>query len=143
MNYKCSVCSKTTDETEFSLRSTGKPNSKCKECQRAYSKAHYHKNIKKRRAQLYVSNNKRKEKYRKVIKTAKDVPCDDCKVEYPSYVMDFHHVRGVKLFTIGPVAGNASVSMESLLQEIAKCVVICANCHRIRTHAEQYASAAR
>jgi hypothetical protein len=72
----------------------------------------------------------RKEK-RVVLDQAKDQPCTDCGRRYPSYVMDFDHVRGEK---VENVARMLSWSMEDILKEIAKCEVVCANCHRQRTH---------
>jgi hypothetical protein len=44
--------------------------------------------------------------------------------------MDFDHVRGEKLFGIGP--GVASHGLKALATEIAKCDLVCANCHRRR-----------
>lgn len=74
--------------------------------------------------------NRRKE-VRRIITERKNIPCVDCKQSYPFYVMDFDHVRGTKLFAISSQLDY--VSLETLLKEIAKCEVVCANCHRIRT----------
>jgi len=57
--------------------------------------------------------------------------CADCGVEYPPYVMQFDHVRGRKLFFIN--LQNISRSMASLICEIAKCDLVCVNCHAERT----------
>ena len=45
--------------------------------------------------------------------------------------MDFDHVRG-KTAGISRLL-QANVSMTRLLAEIAKCDLVCSNCHRIRT----------
>jgi hypothetical protein len=45
--------------------------------------------------------------------------------------MDFHHVRGKKLFNIGHAAIRHGYPATE--REIAKCELICANCHRTRT----------
>jgi hypothetical protein len=45
-------------------------------------------------------------------------------------VLEFDHL-GDKLFTIG--ANLRDRNWQSLLDEIAKCEVVCANCHRRRT----------
>lgn len=66
------------------------------------------------------------------IHEAKSVPCADCLVSYPPYVMDFDHVRGTKDFNIG--AEGLFISSDKLEAEIAKCDVVCANCHRERTN---------
>lgn len=71
--------------------------------------------------------------YREVSNAAKDAPCADCKIQYPPYVMDFDHVRGTKLFNISVAFANR-YPIDKTLAEIAKCDVVCSNCHRIRTH---------
>jgi hypothetical protein len=62
----------------------------------------------------------------------KERPCTDCDIPYPFYVMQFDHVRGEKQFNIG--ADGPSRSGEQVLEEIAKCDVVCANCHAARTY---------
>ena len=63
----------------------------------------------------------------------KDRPCLDCSIKYPPYVMQFDHRNPKeKLFPIG--SNYAKVSHKSLIDEIAKCDVVCANCHAIRTY---------
>jgi hypothetical protein len=60
-------------------------------------------------------------------------PCTDCGGEFPPYLMDFDHVTGDKL---GDICGMRSrtVAREAILAEMDKCEVVCANCHRARTH---------
>jgi len=49
--------------------------------------------------------------------------------------MDFdHRFPDEKSFNIGRDALAGRCSLEQLEREIAKCDVVCANCHRIRTH---------
>jgi len=62
-----------------------------------------------------------------------DKPCADCGKIYPPYVMDFDHVRGVKVRNIARIVKDGC-SREMLDEEIAKCELVCSNCHRIRTH---------
>lgn len=69
---------------------------------------------------------------REFIDSLRSRPCADCGVQYPPCVMDFDHVRGVKSFQI---SGAIYRSRASILAEVAKCDVVCANCHRMRTHA--------
>lgn len=81
---------------------------------------------------LAMQNNKRRE-WRKYIEQLKSsTPCMDCDIQYPSYVMDFDHVRGVKLGNISAQLSNFS-TFEKLLEEIDKCDIVCSNCHRHRT----------
>lgn len=56
--------------------------------------------------------------------------CMDCGYNEQAVALDFDHVRGVKEFTVSQ--GNRSRA--TVLAEIEKCDVVCANCHRIRTH---------
>jgi hypothetical protein len=71
------------------------------------------------------------------IKHIKNVPCTDCKERYPAYVMQFDHVKGRKGFTIGSQYMNKT--MIQIKNEIAKCEVVCANCHAERTHKRRVA----
>ena len=62
----------------------------------------------------------------------KNVPCSDCGVRYPYYVMDFdHRPDEVKSFNI---ANSTTKGMQQLKSEVAKCDIVCANCHRKRSH---------
>lgn len=65
------------------------------------------------------------------IRTYKNKPCADCGVSYPAHVMDFDHVNGQKL---SAVSRMRSYSWKRIEEEIAKCDVVCANCHRVRTY---------
>lgn len=76
-------------------------------------------------------NRQRYNEFRKIIRATKDVPCTDCGQKYPSYVMQFDHL-GDKSFTISQITRISSVT--KLYEEIAKCEVVCANCHSERTH---------
>src|SRR4051812_11892532 len=46
--------------------------------------------------------------------------------------LDFHHTRGVKVINLSE-AINRGWGKERILEEVAKCDVICANCHRKET----------
>jgi hypothetical protein len=77
----------------------------------------------------YVPKRKRRQSA-VLIRNLKDVPCIDCGVAYPACAMDFDHQDGyIKRKEVSQLAGAASI-----LDEAAKCEIVCANCHRIRTH---------
>lgn len=61
--------------------------------------------------------------------------CIDCGFsgkEFP-HVLDFDHKKGsIKKFNIGSWPKNI-LSIKALREEIEKCELVCANCHRIRT----------
>jgi hypothetical protein len=70
---------------------------------------------------------------RNFVDNLKRNPCMDCGGSFPPECMDFNH-RDPST-KIGGVAklSSAGGSMAVLLAEIAKCDLVCANCHRIRT----------
>jgi hypothetical protein len=72
------------------------------------------------------------EKRLKQIRAAKDKPCADCGIKYSYWIMQFDHVRGVKLFNIGQKVWKLGIA--NLMKEILKCDVVCANCHAERTY---------
>ena len=82
----------------------------------------------------YPEKNRRKKEYlREIMREHKSKPCADCGSEFPFYVMDFdHRDADEKCLSVSKMAQQMSV--RRLLDEIAKCDVVCANCHRIRTY---------
>lgn len=62
-------------------------------------------------------------------------PCMDCKESYPYYVMDFDHVRGRKHKNVMELI--PTLSKKKIDEEIAKCEIVCSNCHRVRTHSRK------
>jgi hypothetical protein len=61
----------------------------------------------------------------------RDVPCTDCGGRYPPCAMDFDHPDPA-----GKVEGVTrliSKGTHRMLAEVAKCDIVCANCHRSRT----------
>jgi len=58
-------------------------------------------------------------------------PCTDCGVVYPAVAMQWDHLPGsVK---IADVSAMGLYSKDEILAEIAKCELVCTNCHIIRT----------
>lgn len=84
----------------------------CKSCNILRAKKHYN-------------------KIRKFIAKQKNYPCMDCGNNYPSVCMDFDH-RDPKNKIAG-VSTMVHYKKSVILAEIAKCDLICSNCHRIRT----------
>lgn len=102
------------------------------EARREYFRAYYAAHPEKYKKQLG--------KYRlgkaEYVNKLREEPCTDCGVRYPEYVMDFHH--------LDPSGKDRSVmemvkyaGWDRLLEEIEKCVLLCANCHRIREYEER------
>lgn len=129
----CSVCNKRKNISEFSLKNskTGTRMSKCKICQRAYSKIHYRQN-----KQKYLERNKqnreliadRIERNREFIYLyLLKHPCVDCGEENP-VILTFDHIRGVKKYNVSNLVSQG-YSLNTIKTEIAKCEIRCFNCH--------------
>lgn len=100
---------------------------KRKEAQRAYQKKYYEEN-----SQYYKDKaSAKKQLIKQVVREAKSVPCTDCNVQYPYYVMQFDHINGDKIANISQMYKTGSLS--KVRAEIEKCEVVCSNCHAERT----------
>lgn len=83
------------------------------------------------------SNRRWRAKIDAEIAKLKQGPCVDCGQTYPAAAMDLHHRDpATKLFGLAKWAKakppKGVSRLEYVLQEAAKCDLICANCHRIR-----------
>ena len=89
--------------------------------------------VERKREYMRAYEKRRRVQRRAWLEKQKAVPCLDCGGIFPTYCMDFDHRDfGEKRFSIGERYAN--VSMSDLVAEIAKCDLVCSNCHRIRTH---------
>lgn len=78
------------------------------------------------------SSKKGKDRNREYVKEFLSCnPCIDCG-NNDLRVLDFDHVRGNKIKAISRLVRDGA-NLERLKQEISKCEVRCANCHRIVT----------
>ena len=57
--------------------------------------------------------------------------CADCGYNAHAVALDFDHRPDEE--KLGNIADMVTYSMTKLYDEIAKCDVVCANCHRVRT----------
>ena len=99
--------------------------------QRAYNAAYYARN----RDREIERVTRRQRAARDWLRDLRRVPCMDCEKPFEPHVMDFDHRDcSTKRFN---VAGRRFLrSRATLLEEVAKCDIVCANCHRIRTFAD-------
>lgn len=75
------------------------------------------------------------------IADAKAKPCADCGRIFPTVCMDFdHRPNSGKKFNL---SGARDRNLESIKAEIAKCDVVCACCHRIRSAARKHPGSGR
>lgn len=114
-------------------RESGRPTAWCRECKTRYDGDSYQRNGAVRRAAAAARNAGVRARNRRLLEAAKNVPCMDCGERYPPFVMDLDHVRGDKQDNVSLMAGTGA-SEAAIMEEIAKCDVVCANCHRERTH---------
>jgi hypothetical protein len=132
MEHRCSKCGAVKPVEEFPRRSNWRPQCYCYPCWNTYHHERYLKN-KAAFVARAISNISRLKRF---LRSVKDVPCMDCGRRYPFYVMEHDHRDGeTKLFNISDlISKKLRVSMETLKKELAKCDVVCANCHRERTY---------
>jgi len=131
---KCSTCNKTKPLIEFNKSSAKHDGLQviCRPCGNAYSKQHYLKNIKARRKQISARRKRVREENRvKLCEYFSNHECKDCG-ESDILVLEFDHLRDKKANICDLL--HYGYSWESILQEIAKCEVVCSNCHRRRTY---------
>lgn len=132
----CTNCGTTKPESEFNKCRGMKDGLRnwCRECTRAYCRGHYQRNQRK-----YIDK-KQKNKL-KIRQTLLDYlrthPCIDCGENEPACLDFDHRDSSQKSFTISTAAVRILFSLKTLREEIAKCDVRCANCHRKRTAVEQ------
>lgn len=60
-------------------------------------------------------------------------PCADCGKNFHPVAMDFDHIKGTKIEGISELA-TWGQPLALIKKEIAKCEIVCAVCHRIRTY---------
>ena len=79
----------------------------------------------------------------KIIDEAKAGGCVDCGLIMPEHleVFDFDHTSGDKIKNVS--AWLTTGTEEDLRAEIARCEVVCANCHRIRSASRPHGSRGR
>ena len=105
---------------------------KNKKDQAAASKRHYEANKTTVKKRTKKRNKSQKQKNKEYVNAVKELTgCVDCGETNP-LVLDFDHVIGEKIMNISDMS-RTSYSRETLMNEIDKCEVRCANCHRIAT----------
>ena len=131
---RCDRCGDLKPISEFAWRrrDRGRRDNYCSVCRTQYQREHYAQH---RDRYLARAVRRKKELTAEradyLITLFRERPCVDCG-EHDPLVLEFDHL-GNKKFTIAKGLGNRS--WQAVLDEIAKCDVLCANCHRLRHHA--------
>lgn len=139
---RCGRCGTEKPLTEFAWhrRAKGQRQHHCRTCQAEYRRQHYLAN----RAKYIARAHRRKqelwaERTAMLLEYFASHPCVDCGETDP-VVLEFDHLRD-KSFNIGNKLTN--YSWASIVAEIEKCEVVCANCHKRRTSSRRGSNRAR
>jgi hypothetical protein len=129
---RCGRCRQEKSVEEFAWRrkAKGQRDNYCRACRAAYKQEHYAAN-----RERYIKAATRRKRALVAERTAflldyfREHPCVDCGETDP-VVLEFDHL-GEKEFAISK--GIRDRAWPSIVDEMAKCDVVCANCHRRRT----------
>ena len=131
----CSRCETNKLLSEFhknKSRSDGRQGI-CKACRVIYVKQHYEDN-----KESYVKRSKVCFiRYKEWFADLKRGPCADCKERFHPCQMDFDHLQD-KTMNVSDMR-RRGFAKQTILTEVAKCELVCANCHRLRTYQQSKA----
>ncbi len=130
MTKHCYRCKTVKDGSEFSKNSTRRDGLQgyCKKCKKEADRANYLKDPQRK----YRENSAHKRSIKlKVLDYLLNHPCVDCGEADPIF-LEFDHVRGKKLCHVSNLI-HQTRAWSTIETEIAKCVVRCIKCHRIKT----------
>lgn len=132
----CGLCKLEKPLTDFNRQTKSKDGRQpwCRSCGKERGLANYYAN----QAHHYAVAQARTQRIKDFLDWLRTLPCYDCHVSYPPYVMDFDHREGEE--KIAPISWlrKSRAAQETLLNEIPKCDIVCSNCHRQRTHSRGY-----
>jgi hypothetical protein len=98
---------------------------------KAYSAEYYQANKAKVRAASKISRREGKELW---AEFKAGLSCSVCGFAHPA-VIDFHHPPGTKKHAVNMLIKDGRYALA--YEEAAKCIILCANCHRIHHHNEK------
>jgi hypothetical protein len=128
----CTGCARVLELEAFPLRG-----SRCLECRRAAGRRHYEEN----RAYYVDKARRRNAQVVGDVRIWLDAylvshPCVDCGIDDPR-VLEFDHRDGVAKTAAVAQLARWGYALRRVQEEVAKCDVRCANCHRVRTHRQR------
>jgi len=134
----CTCCGKLKPDSEFHWRNKalGKKRGYCRECQSDKPRMWYEENSEQVGQNVRELRQDSKRAAREYVQDYLSThPFVDCGESNP-VVLEFDHVRGRKKMSISRLVSDG-YSISALDTELSKCVVRCANCHRIKTVKER------
>lgn len=130
---ECNKCHILKVESDFNLCSYKDKTylyNECKVCMNQRTKENYYKNhSRQKEIRKRNTNNRRVQHKEKILQYLLTHNCTDC-AESDPIVLEFDHVHGKKSFNI---SAGLMKNWEVIEEEINKCEVVCANCHKKRT----------
>lgn len=128
----CSACGRSRDTAAFPAKG-----SRCLDCRRKSIRAHYLANrdyylAKARRRQARVVEETRAW----LLNYLLEHPCVDCTMSDVRVLEFDHRDDSVKVASVAVLA-RSGYPLAKVQEEVKKCDVRCANCHRIRTHKQR------
>jgi len=131
----CTICGEDKDFDSFAFRNKaqGTRRSQCKSCMSDRDKDSYKNNQARRDSIKSNDSRRRQELINKVWLHKINHPCVDCGFSDPR-ALEFDHLPEFeKSYDISAMV-DRRFAWDKIQEEMAKCEVVCANCHRIRTH---------
>ena len=127
---KCSTCNEELGIRSFARNRSSKDGyrSNCKTCARVSKQIWYQEN----RDVTIQRKNTRQKTIRRELDKLKCDPCVDCGKSFHPSLMDWDHVRGEKNSNVSDMIRHYQ-DIPKVIEEIAKCDLVCCLCHRIRT----------
>ena len=113
-----------------------KPSKKRSMCYMHYQRLNRHGDVhyEGRRSPVRGVTQESKREY--IIAYKLDQGCADCGYNEHPCALDFDHLPGTE--KVRDIKCGQHLGWTALMEEIAKCDVVCANCHRIRTYTRKH-----
>jgi hypothetical protein len=129
----CGKCGATKPTTDFHKSTRRGHQAWCKPCRKAFDAIYHQQHKEERLAQKRVIQAEFLAWY---MSLKEDRPCADCNRVFHPRVMQWDHLPGTKkIADLGTLSRRHS--KRQVLAEIAKCELVCANCHALRTLARR------
>lgn len=143
----CSSCKTVKPVVEMCMRD-GKPSTRCKACSSEYHQK-YNKEVRFANTSDYAAEKARAiEKYHRLVYPMRlerkitlirllGGSCNKCGYARSAAALDFHHRNpNEKKYTVSRLLYHAK-DFDKALEEVKKCDLLCANCHRETTYEHQ------
>ena len=141
---ECNDCHQEKDEIQFATFKSRSGETRrrgiCKVCRGKYAlenrerltkwRQDYNAKNRSKKSLSDAKNRKRAQDYVNAVKSAG--VCADCKKSFHPVAMDFDHGNNPKTRSVASMVSGA-YRLRLIQEEIAKCELVCACCHRVRT----------